>query len=165
QQDIPGASEVGGLSVRSSQREPRWNNAIARFWRQHISITIDEGAHRDHLALERTFLGYLRTSLVLVMTGVSISQLFRLQRTSHPDPHFGFYVIGLPLSVTFIGMAILVLLVGAFRFWKLQNALVRGKACAGGWEVLVVMGLSALLLLATFALILGVNVDKALDEG
>jgi uncharacterized membrane protein YidH (DUF202 family) len=96
------------------------------------------------VALERTFLGYLRTSLLLVMTGVLIAQLFRLQRTSNPNPKFGFYVIGLPLSMTFIGMAILVLLVGAFRFWKLQDGLVRGKAYSGGWEVLLVMGLSAL---------------------
>lgn len=95
-------------------------------------------------ALERTFLGYLRTSLLLVMTGVLIAQLFRLQRTANPNPTLGFYVIGLPLSMTFIGMAILVLLVGAFRFWKLQNGLVRGKAYTGGWEVLLVMGLSAL---------------------
>ncbi|KAH7069292.1 hypothetical protein FB567DRAFT_565037 [Paraphoma chrysanthemicola] len=160
QQDIPGASEAGGLSERSSQRVPRWDNAISRFWRRHISITIDEGAHRDHLALERTFLGYLRTSLLLVMTGVLIAQLFRLQHTSNPDPKLGFYVIGLPLCLTFIGMAIVVLLVGAYRFWKLQNGLVRGKAHTGGWEVLLVMGLSTLLLLAAFALVLGVSIRK-----
>jgi uncharacterized membrane protein YidH (DUF202 family) len=78
------------------------------------------------------------------MTGVVTAQLFRLQRSENPDPDFGFYVIGTPLSIMFIGMAIVVLLIGASRFWRLQNALVRGKARTGGWEVLLVMGLSAL---------------------
>jgi len=78
------------------------------------------------------------------MTGVLIAQLFRLQHTASPNPDFGFYVIGRPLSITFIGMAILVMLVGTFRFWKLQNGLIRGKAYAGGWEILVIMGLSGL---------------------
>jgi uncharacterized membrane protein YidH (DUF202 family) len=78
------------------------------------------------------------------MTGVIIAQLFRIQRALNPNPTIGFYVIGKPLSVTFIGMAIFVLLVGAIRFWRLQDALVRGKALAGGWEIFVIMALSAL---------------------
>lgn len=78
------------------------------------------------------------------MTGIIIAQLFRIQRAVNPNPEIGFYVIGRPLSVTFIGMAIFVLLVGTLRFFRLQNALVRGKALAGGWEILVIMALSAL---------------------
>jgi uncharacterized membrane protein YidH (DUF202 family) len=96
------------------------------------------------IALERTFLAYLRTSLILVMTGVTIAQLFRIQHAPDTNPTFGFYVIGRPLSAMFISMAILVMVVGAFRFWKLQGGLVRGKAYAGGWEVLLVMGFSGL---------------------
>ncbi|KAF3001974.1 hypothetical protein E8E13_007609 [Curvularia kusanoi] len=145
----------------NSIREEHWYDPLVDFWTTHISLTIDEGAHRDHLALERTFLGYLRTSLILVMTGVIIAQLFRIQHSMSPDPQIGFYVVGEPLSVVFIGMAIFVLLVGAIRFLRLQNALVRGKALVGGWEVFAIMAMSALLLVATFALILAVNIDKA----
>jgi hypothetical protein len=78
------------------------------------------------------------------MTGVLTAQIFRLQRVANPDPHFGFYVIGRPLSILFMSMGIVVVLVGALRCWKLQNALVRGKAQAGGWEVLLIIGLSIL---------------------
>jgi uncharacterized membrane protein YidH (DUF202 family) len=163
QPDFQNSSEAeGSHSIVPSIRVLRWHDSITNFWNAHISITIDEGSPRDHLgtptspfihyhsksnilpALERTFLGYLRTSLIFVMTGVVTAQLFRLQRSENPDPDFGFYVIGTPLSVMFIGMAIVVLLVGAFRFWRLQNALVRGKARTGGWEVLLIMGLSLL---------------------
>lgn len=78
------------------------------------------------------------------MTGVIIAQLFRIQRASNPNPTIGFYVVGKPLSATFISMAIFVLLVGVIRFWRLQDALVRGKALMGGWEIFLIMALSAL---------------------
>ncbi|KAF1840413.1 uncharacterized protein K460DRAFT_296374 [Cucurbitaria berberidis CBS 394.84] len=165
QADIPGASEDGGQSSMSSLKVPHWYDPIVMVWSRHICPTIDEGAFRDHLALERTFLGYLRTSLILVMTGVLIAQFFRLQRTANPNPVFGFYTIGLPLSVTFISMAMVVMLIGAVRFWRLQRALIAGRALAGGWEVLTIMGLSALLLIGTFALVLGVDIDKTYFNG
>jgi len=44
----------------------------------------------------------------------------------------------------FIAMAIFVMLIGAFRFWKLQQGLVKGKAYAGGWEILLLMAMSGL---------------------
>lgn len=82
------------------------------------------------------------------MTGVITAQLFRIQHSENPNPQIGFYVIGEPLSVAFIGMAIFVLLVGAMRFWRLQAALIRGKALASGWEVCVIMVASALVSMA-----------------
>jgi hypothetical protein len=78
------------------------------------------------------------------MTGVLTAQLFRLQHSAHPNPDIGFYVIGRPLSIMFIMMAILVMLIGAYRFWKLQNGLTLGKAYSGGWEILFIMMMSVL---------------------
>lgn len=73
------------------------------------------------------------------MIGVILAQLFRLQHNPTPNPTFGYYTLGTPLAATFIAFGILVLLIGAVRFWKCQNALVRGKAVVGGWELLVIM--------------------------
>lgn len=87
-------------------------------------------------ALERTYLGYLRTSLALSMLGVVIAQLFRLQNTDNPHPKIGYFITGIPAASACILGAILVLLVGAYRFWRQQNAVLRGKFYAGGWEVL-----------------------------
>ncbi|KAF2847920.1 hypothetical protein T440DRAFT_402658 [Plenodomus tracheiphilus IPT5] len=160
-----GASEVGRASARSSTRPPHWYNPVVTFWTTHVCPSLEEGAYRDHLALERTFLGYLRTSLILVMTGVLTSQLFHLQRSPTPNPNYGFYVIGRPLSAVFISMAIVVLLIGAVRFWRIQRQLLRGKTLVGGWEVLSIMVLSALLLIGTFALLLGIDIDKTYLNG
>jgi uncharacterized membrane protein YidH (DUF202 family) len=94
------------------------------------------------------------------MTGIIVAQLFYLQHSPKPHPDFGFYKIGKPLSATFISMGIAVLLIGAIRFWRLQSALVRGKAMAGGWEVSLIMGLIGSLVLGTFGLVLAVDIDK-----
>lgn len=66
------------------------------------------------------------------MQGVLISQLFRLQE---PGDRLKFYVAGKPLAVTCHCVAILVALIGAFRFWRQQGAISVGRVHAGGWEL------------------------------
>ena len=73
------------------------------------------------------------------MTGVFTAQLFRLQHAPAPDPRVGFYVTGVPLAATFMVLGIVVLMLGAVRFWRQQGAMVRGKVYAGGWEMLGIM--------------------------
>ena len=86
-------------------------------------------------ALERTFLGYLRTALALSIISVIIAQLYRLEHPPNPDRMFGFFNLGIPLACVCIGAAIMVFFFGAYRFWRQQNAMLRGKVHAGGWEV------------------------------
>jgi uncharacterized membrane protein YidH (DUF202 family) len=85
-------------------------------------------------ALERTFLAYIRTSVVFSIQGVLIAQLFRLQNTL-PSTRFDFYTVGIPLSVAFQGCALVVAIIGAIRFWRQQHAIATGKVYAGGWEM------------------------------
>ncbi|KAK6612705.1 hypothetical protein H4I96_01918 [Botrytis cinerea] len=110
--------------------------------------------------LERTFLAYLRTSLALSMLGVSIAQLFRLQHSPTPNPLIGFFVLGKPLACICQGAAITTLLVGSIRSWRHQNAIVRGKALSGGFEVLLI-GVGFFLIFLTFlVLLIAVDVIK-----
>ena len=108
----------------------------------HIKVPAEK--RRDHLALERTFLGYLRTSLAMSMVAVIIAQLFRLQASPLPGGGFGYFVLGVPLAACFIGGSIVVVLLGALRFWRQQTAMVKGKVWAGGFEVLWIMGIGIL---------------------
>lgn len=85
--------------------------------------------------MERTFLAYIRTSVVIAMQGVVIAQLFRLQRAPSDEDRLRFYQVGIPLAVSCHGVAVLVALIGAFRFWRQQNAISLGKIHAGGWEL------------------------------
>ncbi|QDS67708.1 hypothetical protein FKW77_005605 [Venturia effusa] len=146
------------------RQEPRWYDSIAKMWENEVSIKVDARYRRDHLALERTFMGYLRTSLALSMTGVTIAQLFRLQHSYNPDRDFGFFVTGIPLAACFISSAIILLLLGAIRFWRQQNAMVRGKVIAGGWEVNAIMIGSILLCITLFTIVAGVSIDKGIEK-
>lgn len=69
------------------------------------------------------------------MVAVIIAQLFRLQHTETPNKTLGFFVLGIPLACVCIVAAIIVLLLGTCRFWRQQNAILRGKVHAGGWEM------------------------------
>jgi hypothetical protein len=74
------------------------------------------------------------------MLGVTVAQLFRLQDAPNSDSNFGFYVLGKPLACICQGAAIYSLSLGAYRSWRHQHAIVRGKAISGGFEV-VFLGL------------------------
>lgn len=69
------------------------------------------------------------------MQGVLIAQLFRLQQPNTKVHGLSFHAVGIPLSVACHFVAVLVTLIGAFRFWRQQNAISRGKVHAGGWDM------------------------------
>ena len=91
-------------------------------------------------ALERTFLAYMPTAATFSIQGVLVAQLFRLQSSKSgapggPSSSLRFASVAVPLSVAYQTCAILVALLGAYRFWRQQNAIARGKVLSGGWEL------------------------------
>lgn len=72
------------------------------------------------------------------MVAVIIAQLCRLGHSPTPDKVFGYFALSIPLACICIGAAILVQILGAYRFWRQQNAMLRGKIHAGGWELNVI---------------------------
>lgn len=80
-------SQNSAHSISSSKHSTRRMNFIFRrkFFTQGLkkyrpSITLENTGNvaRDHLASERTFLAYVRTSLALASTGVALVQLFTI---------------------------------------------------------------------------------------
>lgn len=69
------------------------------------------------------------------MISVTVAQLFRLQGPAQSPKTLGYYLLGKPISGGLMVVAILVCLLGAYRFWRQQNAMLRGKVYAGGWEI------------------------------
>ena len=78
---------------------------------------------------ERTFLAWLRTSLAFASIGIAVTQLFRLNTTiskregytpNNPDNTYHLRQVGKPLGATFLGIAILVLLIGGRRYFESQ---------------------------------------------
>lgn len=56
---------------------------------------------------------------------------------------FGFFMLGIPLACTCTGAAIVIAVLGAYRFWKQQSAMLRGKIHVWGWEMAII-GITAL---------------------
>jgi uncharacterized membrane protein YidH (DUF202 family) len=135
---------------------------------------------------ERTFLAWMRTSLAFASIGIAVTQLFRLNSTSpnthtnafgqNPDilpPHLAsgydtasFHAssanarlrsVGKPLGSTFIGVSILILLIGFHRYFESQYWIVRGKFPASRGSVALTAFVAAALIIAALAVILAVS--------
>lgn len=109
---------------RHSQRLQIW-------WSQTIRLTLAHGAPpgvdvRDYLALERTFLGWFRTSAALISLGVVTTQLFVLKDV---DPTRG-KILGTVMACG----GIVVVSLGCVRYFRQQRLLMQGKALSGVWH-------------------------------
>ncbi|KAF9220498.1 hypothetical protein BS17DRAFT_797674 [Gyrodon lividus] len=85
---------------------------------------------RDHLASERTYLAYVRTSLACASAGVALLQLFTLSNTegdtvSKPGG-INLERLGKTLGATIVLLGLGILLLGVVRYFMTQSALVRG---------------------------------------
>ncbi|KAJ5966855.1 hypothetical protein N7501_003103, partial [Penicillium viridicatum] len=149
---------------RRQARKGIWGK-LTRIWTHSVTLTVPHKSSRDYFALERTFLAYIRTSLVVAQQGVLIAQLFRLQAAEALADRLGFRRVGTPLSVACHCVAILVALVGAYRFWRQQNAISRGRIYAGGWElnsVGILLGCITLtVLIVSVAIIVETDIDPS----
>ncbi|OTA94412.1 hypothetical protein M434DRAFT_264387 [Hypoxylon sp. CO27-5] len=111
---------------------------------------------RDHLALERTFLAWLRTSLSFASIGIAVTQLFRLNTSiDENDPSFiTLRRIGKPLGATFIGISIIILLLGYRRYYQGQQWIIKGKFPASRGTIVIVSVIACALIVVSLFVVL-----------
>ncbi|KAG0001526.1 hypothetical protein BGZ80_009449 [Entomortierella chlamydospora] len=110
---------------------------------------------RDHLANERTFLAWLRSSLSLITVGVSITQLFRLQSsTGSTGELIKISELGRPLGGSFIILGIVFLWLGTSRYFHSQSVLSYGQFPASRGSVILATVSVMSVMLACFIIVI-----------
>lgn len=219
-------------SVASETKEKTsWFKQVAEKYGS-ISLENKGSVARDHLALERTFLAWLRTSLAFASIGIAVTQLFRLNTSissGRPNPSFiaskpsllplsplighglspelipllqqialsatpspvsatvqntlldqllltssndptwnpsmgklefdehaatRLRRVGKPLGATFLGISIVVLVVGFHRYFEAQFWIIRGKFPASRGSVALVGLIAGALIIASLVIVL-----------
>ncbi|KAG6876832.1 hypothetical protein C0993_012701 [Termitomyces sp. T159_Od127] len=118
--------------------------------RQAISIVLENSGSvaRDHLASERTFLAYIRTSLLFASTGVALVQLFAIASPSTPLTRFA-----RPLGATLVIFALVVLAFGVRRYFLVQNLLTQGKFPLTRISPAALAAVTAIIIIIVFAIL------------
>ncbi|KAH8682349.1 hypothetical protein BX600DRAFT_505953 [Xylariales sp. PMI_506] len=152
----PSSSREHAVAPRLSHATTaaRSNFSLSRFWNEHIELSVELKVCRDHLALERTFLAYLRTSSQLALLGVSVAQLFTLQSF---DAGTDFPLIGKCLATACYASAIWTLLAGAYHAWRFQKALMHNRAVSGGLGLNSIAAVVLVLTIVFFGLHLAID--------
>ncbi|KAI0088594.1 hypothetical protein BDY19DRAFT_891052 [Irpex rosettiformis] len=122
-------------------------------WSPTLILENSGSVARDHLASERTFLAYMRTSLAIASTGVALVQLFNISSSS--DNSARKYSRPIGAVIVSIGLATLVL--GLVRFFSVQKALVGGTYPVARVSMLLLAITMSVVVVAVFGIIIGVR--------
>ncbi|KAM9890296.1 hypothetical protein OXX69_012611 [Metschnikowia pulcherrima] len=131
----------------SAEETPLTGSAkSAGFFRQYASLSLENSGAvaRDHMANERTFLAWLRTSLSLVTIGIGIVQLLKLKNESEDLSRYA-----KPLGASFVFIGIMTLVMGTLRYFRVQTMLLSSYYPASQFSVTFLVGTVFLLVVVT----------------
>jgi len=129
------------------------------------SLTLENSGSvaRDHLASERTFLAYVRTSLAIASTGVALVQLFTISASTTESlgstaiTNQRIQVFARPLGATIVILGLFVLLLGLARYFMIQTSLTKGKFPVARVSIAFIAVMLSILVAIVFAILVQVR--------
>lgn len=148
--ETPHESTMVHASRRHAVTTSSYLGKLKHWWTRNISLVLEDGPNggdpRDYFALERTYLGWFRTSVAITSFGIVITQLFILHNLDS--------IKGKVLGATLAFGGIVSSLLGCIRYFRQQSLLVQGKTLCGGWHTIIILVLLTVILLTFFVIVL-----------
>ncbi|KAJ6488736.1 hypothetical protein C8R45DRAFT_992750 [Mycena sanguinolenta] len=133
------------------------DSSVSRHHRGLSLVLVNSGSTaRDHLASERTFLAYTRTSLAIASAGVALTQLFAIYEDLPGNQLLktAFEIYARPVAVCLIVLSLYVLVVGVSRYFDVQVALINGRFPTTRFHVGVIAFSLGAIIAVLFALLI-----------
>jgi len=128
-----------------------------RWWSDCVSVVIPDWADpRDYLALERTYLAYIRTSIALALTGTLVAQFAVLSDRMYTAQGVSMKQVGTPIAATLDVMALIVAAVGGARYMRQQSLLIQKRWVTGGFDILTIFALAIIANIVLFGTFLAI---------
>ncbi|KAG6809732.1 hypothetical protein H0H92_014956 [Tricholoma furcatifolium] len=156
-EDSQQASPPG--TPNSGRKKPRKKGKkqyiLSRAFHPALVLENSGSVARDHLASERTFLAYVRTSLLLASSGVALVQLFAVASenatTSGTLNHIRQFAR--PLGATLVIFGLCVLAIGIERYFLVQKFLTQGKFPVTRFAIACISAVTAIIIVLVFGVL------------